>query len=156
MSKLHGEERTPIVTLCGSSRYKGYFEEMSQIFNIAGYIVLKPDFFMKSVVRDANADLIRVGKVGNLTLEEFMHQCYVVFSNKCIGYHLPVNFEEKDFKQHLKELQYNKIAISDMVFVIDPDGYIGQDTKDEIEYAKELGVEIRYMREVLVVGDSDV
>lgn len=44
----------------------------------------------------------------------------------------------------LGELHFRKIDLSDEIFVIDVDGYIGSSTKKEIEYAKEKGKAIRY------------
>lgn len=45
----------------------------------------------------------------------------------------------------LKELHKQKIEMSDEMFVINVDNYIGDSTKEEIEYAKKLGKEIRYL-----------
>lgn len=44
----------------------------------------------------------------------------------------------------LGKLHFSKIDISDEIFVIDVDGYIGSSTQKEIEYAKEKGKTIRY------------
>jgi hypothetical protein len=40
---------------------------------------------------------------------------------------------------------YKKIEISDAIFVVNKDGYIGNSTKNEIELAKKLNKEIIYM-----------
>ena len=37
--------------------------------------------------------------------------------------------------------------MSDAIYVINKDGYIGTSTKSEIEYAKKLGLEIMYYQE---------
>lgn len=42
----------------------------------------------------------------------------------------------------LADLHYKKIDISDAIYVINVDGYIGTSTKKEIEYAKLLNKEI--------------
>ena len=42
----------------------------------------------------------------------------------------------------LEEAQLNRIEISDSIYVVDIDGYIGDMTKKEMEYAKEHGKEI--------------
>ena len=42
-------------------------------------------------------------------------------------------------KTHMK-----KIEISDAIYVVDIDGYIGNQVKKEIEYAKKLGKEVFY------------
>lgn len=44
----------------------------------------------------------------------------------------------------LGNLHFRKIDISDEIFVIDVNGYIGSSTKREIEYAQEKGKGIRY------------
>ncbi len=49
----------------------------------------------------------------------------------------------------LKEMHYRKIDLSDEIYVIDVDGYIGDSTRKEIEYAKEQGKIIRYYSETV-------
>ncbi|WP_212637416.1 hypothetical protein A5821_001655 [Enterococcus sp. 7F3_DIV0205] len=44
----------------------------------------------------------------------------------------------------LGKIHYKKIAIADEIFVIDVDGYIGESTKKEIEYAKLNNKNISY------------
>ncbi|UVI32975.1 hypothetical protein [Paenibacillus spongiae] len=44
----------------------------------------------------------------------------------------------------LGELHLRKIDISDDIYVIDVDGYIGSSTRKEIEYAQRKGKSIRY------------
>jgi hypothetical protein len=48
-------------------------------------------------------------------------------------------------KNLLGELHRMKIDLSDAIFVVNVDGYIGKSVKNEIEYAKENGKEIIYM-----------
>ncbi len=48
-------------------------------------------------------------------------------------------------KQRLDDVHLQKIRMSDGIFVINKDGYIGESTKREIEYAKSLGKPITYM-----------
>ena len=50
-----------------------------------------------------------------------------------------------DIKKLLDEDHKAKIEMSDEIFVINPYGYIGESTKSEIEYAKELGKRINYL-----------
>lgn len=45
----------------------------------------------------------------------------------------------------LGELHKDKIQMSDTIFVINENGYIGESTKKEIEYAKELNKVIEYL-----------
>lgn len=44
----------------------------------------------------------------------------------------------------LANLHFRKIDISDGIFVIDVNGYIGDSTRKEIEYAEKAGKSIRY------------
>lgn len=37
-----------------------------------------------------------------------------------------------------------RMDMADSMFVVDIEGYIGNETKDEIEYAKNIGLEIDY------------
>ncbi|WP_270170186.1 hypothetical protein [Paenibacillus sp. SYP-B4298] len=46
--------------------------------------------------------------------------------------------------ERLGNLHFRKIDISDEIFVIDVNGYIGSSTKREIEYAQKKGKAIRY------------
>ena len=48
-------------------------------------------------------------------------------------------------KTNLDELHKRKIDISDEVFVLNVDGYIGESTRSEIEYANKLELPIRYL-----------
>lgn len=48
-------------------------------------------------------------------------------------------------KAMLDILHLRKIAMSDEIFVLNPGGYIGESTEREIEYAKSIGVKVRYL-----------
>lgn len=56
-------------------------------------------------------------------------------------------FTEKE-QQILSDLHYNKIKISDAIYVVNVNGYIGNSTDKEIEYAKKLGKEIMYLEPI--------
>ncbi|MGW8822080.1 hypothetical protein ACWGNU_08150 [Paenibacillus lautus] len=47
-------------------------------------------------------------------------------------------------ERRLKELHFRKIDMSDEIFVIDVNGYIGESTRAEIEYANGNGKQVRY------------
>ena len=49
-----------------------------------------------------------------------------------------------DIKAMLDEIHKKKIEMSDEIFVIDVDKYIGESTRSEIEYATKLGLPIHY------------
>jgi len=44
----------------------------------------------------------------------------------------------------LKELHFHKIDMSEAIFVIDVNGYIGESTRAEIDYANKHGKQVRY------------
>jgi len=51
-------------------------------------------------------------------------------------------------KERLDRLHKEKIDLADLVYIINKDGYIGESTRSEIEYAKSKGKEIKYMEEL--------
>ncbi len=57
------------------------------------------------------------------------------------------NFTEHD-KELLGELHRIKIDLSDAIFVVNVDGYIGESTRGEIEYAKQNGKQIMYLESI--------
>ncbi len=57
------------------------------------------------------------------------------------------NLTEHDIKL-LGELHRAKIDLSDAIFVVNVDGYIGESTRGEIEYAKQNGKEVIYLEEI--------
>ena len=48
-------------------------------------------------------------------------------------------------KKMLDEMHRQKIDMSDVIYVINVNGYIGESTKNEIEYAKSKNKEILYL-----------
>lgn len=59
--------------------------------------------------------------------------------------------DELDFStiqaEILRELHYFKIGLSDYVIIINIDGYIGESTLDEIDFANEVEVPVYYLEE---------
>lgn len=53
--------------------------------------------------------------------------------------------EASGLKESLDELHFRKIDLSDEIFVVNHDGYIGESTQNEIEYAKKTGKPVKYM-----------
>lgn len=53
-----------------------------------------------------------------------------------------------EMKKTLDEMHRQKIDMSDEIFVINPEGYIGESTKSEIKYAQEKGKVIFYLNSV--------
>ena len=56
--------------------------------------------------------------------------------------------EQSGFKEQLDELHLRKIDLCNEIFVINQDGYIGESTRNEIEYGKKLGKPIKYLEAV--------
>ena len=57
-------------------------------------------------------------------------------------------------KEMLDDMHKRKIDMSDEVFIIDIDGYIGASTQSEIEYAKHTGKIIHYLSEISMRRDE--
>ncbi len=56
----------------------------------------------------------------------------------------------KEQLKYLKEEHFKRIELSDQIYVINKDNYIGESTKLEIEYAKSLNKEIVYYTDFIV------
>ena len=48
-------------------------------------------------------------------------------------------------KEVLDELHFRKIEMANEIYVINKNGYIGESTRNEIEYGKKLGKPIKYL-----------
>jgi len=58
------------------------------------------------------------------------------------------NMDEETFKNTkvmLSDMHKRKIDLSDEIFVINVNGYIGESTKNEIDYAQNTGKKINYL-----------
>ena len=57
-------------------------------------------------------------------------------------------------KQHkLLDIMHKKrIDMSDAIFVVNKNGYVGKSTKDEIDYAKKRGKEVLFLENYLITG----
>ena len=83
-------------------------------------------------------EMLEIGE--KLSLEGYcvLHPTYPV-NNKLVL--------TKEQIELLKEGHLKRIEISDAIFVCNINGYIGESTKKEIEYAKKLNKEIMYYYE---------
>lgn len=54
-------------------------------------------------------------------------------------------FMTKEQFKTIKEVHFRKIEMADQVVVLNVGGYIGEWTRDEINYAKHLGKEIHFL-----------
>lgn len=48
----------------------------------------------------------------------------------------------------LEDIGFERVNMADKVYVINEDGYIGSSTRKEIDYAKSLGLDIKYMEDI--------
>ena len=66
--------------------------------------------------------------------------------------HLEVSAAEQDF---LTEAHFRKIELSDAIYVVDIQGYIGSQVSKEIEFAKRIGKEIIFHSTVAGKADGN-
>lgn len=97
------KRKYPIITLCGSTKFKEEFELIRKQLTLENNIVLGPEIF---------------GHSGDKISEEQ--------------------------KNNLDKLHLAKIDLSDAIFVINKNNYVGDSTKKEIEYAKKHNKKIFY------------
>ena len=57
-------------------------------------------------------------------------------------------------KAMLDDMHKAKIDMADEIFVINVDGYIGDSTRSEIEYAKMTGKAVRFLEPIVDIGDG--
>lgn len=98
----------PVITLCGSTRFKDAFIEAQKRLTLEGNIV------------------ISVGLFGHSGDNEVWTE---------------------GAKEMLDDMHKRKIDMADVIYVINVDGYIGESTRSEIEYAIKNGKEVRYLEE---------
>ena len=55
---------------------------------------------------------------------------------------------ENKTKEMLDDMHKRKIDMADEIFVINVNGYIGESTKSEIEYAKSTGKKVNYLEPI--------
>ena len=56
--------------------------------------------------------------------------------------------EAEGVKEHFDTLHLRKIDLADEVFVVNIDGYIGNSTRREIEYAKSHNKPVKYLEAI--------
>ena len=96
-----------IITLCGSTKFKKYFEQVARVLSLQGNIIL----------------------------------------SVCVFEHAGDRITQEQ-KVLLDDIHKRKIDMSDTIYVINPNGYIGESTASEIAYAKAHNKRIIYMEEM--------
>lgn len=98
----------PVVTLCGSTRFKDEFIRVTEQLTLQGVVVISVGLF-------GHAD----NKYSTIISDEI--------------------------KKMLDDLHLQKIDMADQIYVINVGGYIGESTRNEIEYAQKQGKVIKYL-----------
>ena len=106
----------PVVTLCGSTKFKEEFLKVQKELTLKGYIVISVGLFGHS-----GDDEVWEGKP---------EDTYT------------------DTKLMLDDLHLRKIDMADSIFVINKNGYIGESTRREIEYATSHDKKVMYLEPI--------
>ena len=72
--------------------------------------------------------------------EEYTKMGWIVLMPHCYY----TNGERPDLKDLLVDIHRDMITMSDAVLIVNKDGYIGESTAEEINFAKALNKEIKY------------
>ena len=70
---------------------------------------------------------------------------YIVISVGLFGHSGDNEVWKPGTKEMLDDMHKRKIDMADEIFVINVGGYIGESTKSEIAYAKEIGKKVNYL-----------
>ncbi|SEM37885.1 Uncharacterised protein family (UPF0158) [Butyrivibrio sp. ob235] len=105
----------PVITLCGSTRFKDQFMEVQKKLTLEGNIVISVGLF---------------GHSGDSEVWENMDEGTLTKT-----------------KEMLDDMHKRKIDMADEIFVINVDGYIGESTRSEIDYAIAKGKKVRYLED---------
>ena len=79
--------------------------------------------------------------------KDFTLQGYIVLSVGLFGHSGDEEVWDNGNKFMLDEMHKRKIDMADLVYVINPNGYIGESTRNEINWARELGKQIEYLED---------
>ena len=104
-------------------------EDVIWVFIVLLFFVILGSTKFKKEYNEVNRKLTFKGKI--------------VISVSCFGHTDKLEFTSYQ-KKILDAIHLKKIDISDSIYIIDVEGYIGDSTKREIEYAKDNGKNIYY------------
>ena len=96
-----------IITLCGSTKFKPFFDQINLDLTLSGKIILQPGCFM----------------------------------------HFDRIFITDEQKEQLDKLHKEKILMSECIYVLNVNNYIGSSTQSEIDFAKNHNIPIFYYQE---------
>ncbi len=115
-SKEYIEMKPKIICFCGSSRFVSEMAILMWQYEKAGYIAL-------------GLHLMPLG--------------YGTQKGYGENYHHLAELEGVNIQMDILHLK--KIDLADEIFIVNKNGYIGESTMNEIEYAKKLGKKITYL-----------
>lgn len=75
-------------------------------------------------------------------------QGFIVLSIGCNTHDDTTLKIDQETKNRLDVLHLHKIDLADIVFILNPNGYIGESTAREIEYANRIGKPIYYLEPI--------
>lgn len=78
------------------------------------------------------------------TIKELTLQGNIVISVGCFGHSGDNEVFTNNVKEMLDDMHKRKILMANEIYVIDVDGYVGESTRSEIEFAKANNIPIRY------------
>ena len=110
------DTKYPVVTLCGSTKFKAEFEQIQKELTLDGYIVISVGLFGHS----GDDEVWEGGTEGTASRTKFM----------------------------LDDMHKRKIEMADIIYVVNPGGYIGKSTESEICFAAMLGKAIDSLVEI--------
>jgi hypothetical protein len=85
---------------------------------------------------------------------EFTRRGKIVLTIGCNTKDIARDIDWSHLKPMLDDLHKRKIDLADEVFVINKDGYIGESTKSEIEYATKLKKPIFYLEPIFACASN--
>lgn len=75
----------------------------------------------------------------------------IVISVGLFGHSGDPEVYEKENKRMLDDMHLRKIDLADEIFVINPGGYVGDSTRNEISYAVKTGKQVNYLEQSGIV-----
>lgn len=128
--------RRKVVTLCGSTKFREQFHMANAQLTMAGYIVLSVGFFIhKESEHDRDCHLH----------PEKLARSFGLQPSNCRCARREITDAQK---AALDVLHFDKIRMSDGIYVINVAGYIGASTMREVAFAVAAGKSIEWLEEV--------
>lgn len=126
--------RPKIICLCGSTKFYEAFQKANYDLTMAGNIVLSVGHYphQKTVRQRVKID----GCMGEQ--EAYVNTVVPVEHGETVGC-------TPEQKVELDKLHFKKIEEADEIFVLNVNGYIGESTTNEVNYALELGKPVRWL-----------